>query len=416
MAAGALPGEAIGGRYRLIEPLGRGGFGQVWKAYDEKLRVDVAIKQVSLPPGSTTENARHLARALREGPTAARLREHPNIVTVYDVVEENGVPWTVMRLVDGETLEQRLRHGPMPTEQVAGLARALLAALGAAHQAGIVHRDVKPANVLLAHDGGILLADFGIATVEGQTGQTRDGTVIGSLEYIAPERLDGVAAHPASDLYSLGVTLYEATEGTSPFRRPTPTATLKAVVLGQPPPPTNAGPLTGLITALMAKNPAARPTLNAAVGMVTPTLPRPPENSAGKAVGAVAAIGGIILAIATTVAIAIAYSHRDAPNDNLAPAGPPMHYGAIAVADDGSYGRASNYGSASAAAERALNSCPGSGCKILARFVNGCGAIAYNAVTRQYWGGNGGTSAEAEQNAIANAGGGRWIVWVCTAR
>jgi serine/threonine protein kinase len=243
----------------------------VWSARDEALNVDVAVKEVWLPQqvGSEREQASRLARAAREARNAAKLRDKPHIVAVHDVVVEDGIPWIVMQLVEGRSLEAHLRaQGLMPAARVAQVATALLKALQAAHAAGIVHRDLKPANVMLAADGDVLLGDFGIAVHETDTALTVTGGVVGSAEYMAPERLNGTEDQGAGDLFSLGVTLYEALEGRSPFRRETPTATLAAVALHQPPPPQRADtPLASLITALLAKEPADRPTIARALAM-----------------------------------------------------------------------------------------------------------------------------------------------------
>jgi protein kinase-like protein len=241
----------------------------VWAAYDETLGVDVAVKEIWLPPaGSDEEHRERVVRATHEARNAAKLRDHPHIVAVHDVVVEDGVPWTVMRLVDGCSLEERLRaDGPLPAPRVAEVAGALLKALGAAHAMGIVHRDVKPANVMLARDGQVLLTDFGISVHQADTALTSTGGVIGSAEYMAPERLNGVD-EAAGDLFSLGATLYQAVEGVSPFRRETPTATLAAVALTQAPSPERAGALAPLITRLMAKEPGDRPTAEAALDVL----------------------------------------------------------------------------------------------------------------------------------------------------
>lgn len=254
----------VAGRYRLIHSLAEGGFGRVWKAHDELLRADVVVKEVRLPPtADPDERAKRLTYADREARNAARLRHHPGVVPVYDVAIEDGRPWIVMQLVDGGSLEERLRAGPLRVDEAVELADALLNALDAAHRAGVVHRDVKPANVMLASDGRILLTDFGIATHPADTRLTVDGSIIGSLEYMAPERLNGDPGTPApaSDLFSLGVTLYQAVEGTSPFRRDSYPATMAAIARETPPPPRRAGRLTPLIRALLAKNPVARPTI-----------------------------------------------------------------------------------------------------------------------------------------------------------
>ncbi|MFH8682237.1 serine/threonine-protein kinase [Streptomyces lydicus] len=257
------PGRLVGGRYRLEEALGGGGFGRVWRAHDRTLDVEVAVKEVWLPPAaSEAEHAQRLVRAEREARNAAKLRSHPHVVAVHDVVIEDGAPWIVMELVEGANLADRLAEdGPMPVADVARIAGELLDGLGAAHDAGIVHRDVKPTNVMLTRGGRALLADFGIAVHKGDTAVTTTGGLIGSLEYMAPERFNGVDSGGAGDLYALGVTLYQALEGVSPFRRDTPTETLSAVVLGQAPAPQRAGRLGPLITSLLNKDPANRPTV-----------------------------------------------------------------------------------------------------------------------------------------------------------
>ncbi|MFE7614988.1 serine/threonine-protein kinase, partial [Streptomyces sp. NPDC057496] len=263
----------IGGRYRLVKELAAGGFGRVWKAVDESLSVDVALKEVWLPPASSqAEHNKRLAYAVREARNAAKLRDHPHIVAVHDVVVEDNIPWTVMRLVNGSSLEQSLAaEGPLPLKEATSLATALLKALKAAHDAGITHRDVKPANVMITTAGEVLLTDFGISVHQADTALTTTGSVIGSAEYMAPERLNGVDG-PAGDLFSLGATLYHAVEGVSPFRRETPTATLAALVLQQEPTPQRAGGLTALITALLSKEPNERPSTDIALEMLRDLL------------------------------------------------------------------------------------------------------------------------------------------------
>lgn len=198
-ALGAQEGvdRVVGGRYRLVKQLGSGGFGRVWRAYDEMLDVDVAVKEVWLPQqaasASGAEHRERVVRAAREARNAAKLRDHPHVVAVHDVVIEDGTPWIVMRLVEGRSLEGHLRtDGPLPAPRAGEVAAALLKALKAAHTAGIVHRDLKPANVMLTDDGQVLLTDFGIAVHETDTRLTVTGGVIGSAEYMAPERLQGI--------------------------------------------------------------------------------------------------------------------------------------------------------------------------------------------------------------------------------
>ncbi|HEY3869965.1 MAG TPA: serine/threonine-protein kinase [Actinocrinis sp.] len=262
--------RVVGGRYRLVAELGSGGMGRVWQAYDEMLDVAVAVKEVQLPPvASAEERSERLARAQREARHAARLREHPNVVSVYDVLIEDERPWIVMRLIHGVSLAETLdRHGPLTVERATAVARALFSALSAAHAAGIAHRDVKPANVLLTDDGGVLLTDFGIAKHEDDTKMTASGMFVGSLNYIPPERARGKPDSPAGDLFSAGATLYHALTGTSPFLRAHPAATLSAVLSEQPPKPERGGPLTELIMALLAKEPNDRPTADEALTAV----------------------------------------------------------------------------------------------------------------------------------------------------
>lgn len=265
----AQPGYMVGERYRLIEVLGAGGFGRVWRAHDEVLDAEVAIKELQLLPGmSEAEQDKRLERTTREARNAVRLRAHENVVAIHDIVSD-GLPWIVMELIDGQSLHEHLEtRGPLPVDTAAQLAMALLKALGAAHQTGIVHRDIKPANVMLAEDGKVLLTDFGIAVHTTDTTLTTAGMTIGSPEYMAPERLRGIDGLPASDLFSLGVTLYQAVEGVSPFRRNTQPAALTAVLLEEPPAPRRAGRLAPLITLLLDKDPGNRPTVEGALAML----------------------------------------------------------------------------------------------------------------------------------------------------
>ncbi|WP_188316768.1 serine/threonine-protein kinase [Solihabitans fulvus] len=273
MAAEPQPGRLISGRYRIVEKLGSGGFGRVWKARDETLHIDVAIKEVWLPQAmSPAEQADRLARAEREARNAARLRDHPGIVTVHDVVVEDGVPWTIMQLVSGSSLAEYLDGtGPLSVDQATRVAKGLLNALGAAHDAGIVHRDIKPANVMLASNGEVLLTDFGIAVHQADTALTATGALIGSVEYLAPERAKGNEGQAASDLFSLGVTLYQALEGSSPFRRGTSTGSLAAILFEQAPPPQRAGWLAPVIAGLLEKDPNRRMTVGQALALIEPS-------------------------------------------------------------------------------------------------------------------------------------------------
>jgi serine/threonine protein kinase len=250
-------------RYRLVNHVGRGGMGAVWKAHDEVLGRDVAVKEVILPHGLTDEErAVQYKRTFREARAAARLG-HPGVVTVYDVVEEDGRPWIVMELIHARSLDQVIKQdGPLDVRRAADIGRQMLAALHAAHDAGVLHRDVKPSNVLVTGSTGrgerAVLTDFGIATAAGDATLTQTGLVMGSPAYIAPERARGRTAGPASDLWSLGVTLYAMLHGRSPFERNEPMAALVAVITEEPEPPSRAGRLTPVIEGLLRKNPDQR--------------------------------------------------------------------------------------------------------------------------------------------------------------
>ncbi|MEV6311567.1 acyl carrier protein [Streptomyces sp. NPDC051840] len=255
-------GTLIAGRYRLAQRLGGGGMGEVWRARDEKLRVEVAAKRLVLDPYATPESRRAaLAYAVKESRHAAALRTHPNVITVHDVVEDaDGIPWTIMDLVHGRSLAQSLaageRFGP---DQAARIGRKVLEALEAAHARGITHRDVKPGNVMVSDDGRVLLVDFGIAKHHTDTRITQTGMAVGTVEYMAPERFDGEDG-PPGDLWALGVTLHEMVEGVSPFRRKTMMAVLRAIAVEAPAPSRSAGWLAGPIGRLLDKNPRTRPT------------------------------------------------------------------------------------------------------------------------------------------------------------
>lgn len=251
--------RVIGGRYRLLAPLGEGGMGTVWRARDELLRREVAVKEVRAPAGLPASDVERMyARLEREAWAAARIADR-NVVTVYDVALEDGRPWIVMELVRGLSLAEVLEaEGPLPPRRAAHIGAEVLAALRAAHGAGVLHRDVKPANVLIGNDRRIVLTDFGIARVEGSSALTMTGEVVGSPEFLAPERALGRTPGPESDLWSLGVLLYAAVEGASPFRRDTPLSTLRAIVDEEVPPPRRAGPLAPVIEGLLRKDPAER--------------------------------------------------------------------------------------------------------------------------------------------------------------
>lgn len=209
-------GRLVGGRYRLLERIGSGGMGTVWRAFDELVDREVAVKQPRLPGDPEDEAFQRAAHRLyREARAAARV-DHPSAVAIHDVVIEDELPWIVMELVRGESLHELLRRGRLAPADSARIGLAVLGALCAAHAVGIVHRDVKPANVLLGPHNRVVLTDFGIAHIQGEESLTASGEFVGSLEFIAPERMSGTGAGPASDLWSLGVLLYAAVEGASP--------------------------------------------------------------------------------------------------------------------------------------------------------------------------------------------------------
>ncbi|MFI7291163.1 protein kinase [Streptomyces anulatus] len=269
MSAEAPSGRVIDGRFTLLERLGSGGMGMVWRARDEALHRDVALKEVRPPDPALAEydpeGARTLrARVLREARALARV-DHPCVVTVHHIVDpgEGGYPWIVMELVAGSSLHDRLAGGPMEPAEAAELGRGILSALRAAHASGIQHRDVKPANVLLRTDGRPVLTDFGIAAIRESTSLTMTGALIGSPDYIAPERIRGTEGDPSSDLWSLGMMLYVAVEGRHPLRRATTLATLAAVLDEEIPPPVRAGSLAPVLNALLTRDIPARPDAEA---------------------------------------------------------------------------------------------------------------------------------------------------------
>ncbi|MGW0709271.1 serine/threonine-protein kinase [Streptomyces sp. NPDC002643] len=269
---GDRAGRLIGGRYRLAERIGSGGMGTVWRAVDELVDREVAVKQPRLPGDADdpeSEVRRRAANRLyREARAAARV-DHPSAVTIHDVVVEDGHPWIVMELVRGASLHDVLERGALSPVETARIGLHVVGALRAAHSVGIVHRDVKPANVLLGPHGQVVLTDFGIAHVQGEESLTVTGEFIGSLEFVAPERMSGPgAAGPPSDLWSLGVLLYAAVEGWSPFRRTTLESTLAAILSTEPPRPERAGPLGPLLVRLLAKDPAERPDADETIGIL----------------------------------------------------------------------------------------------------------------------------------------------------
>ncbi|MFF0744407.1 serine/threonine-protein kinase [Streptomyces sp. NPDC004111] len=273
-------GRVIGGRYRLVSRLGHGGMGTVWRAHDETVDRDVAVKEPRVPDHLPERERQNVyLRMQREARAAARIT-HPSVVTMHDVVVEDGKPWIVMELVPGHSLGDRLQEGTLDVRDAARIGLAVLGALEAAHRAGVLHRDVKPDNVLLGENDRVVLSDFGIAQVEGEQGLTETGGFVGSPEFIAPERVLGQRPGPASDLWSLGVVLYAAVEGMSPYRRSNTPATLQAVLSAEPQNPARGnGPFGELVMRLLHKDPAARPdaaTVRAELEKATGrTPPRP---------------------------------------------------------------------------------------------------------------------------------------------
>ncbi|MFF4258225.1 protein kinase [Streptomyces sp. NPDC001663] len=290
--------RVVDGRFELESRLGGGGMGTVWRARDLLLHRSVAVKEVRPADPDLAEydpgTARMLReRVLREARALARV-QHPNVVTIHHIVDggEGTYPWIVMEMVDGGSLADRLARGPMAPAEAARIGRGVLDALRAAHAAGVEHRDVKPANVLLRIDGRPVLTDFGIAAIREATALTATGSIIGTPDFMAPERVSGDPGGPAADLWSLAMMLYVAVEGHHPLRRGTTLATLAAVLHEDVPPPVQAGPLTPVLARVLVRDPAARPDAETVDRMlavaaqsgadVMPTAypPAPPQDTA----------------------------------------------------------------------------------------------------------------------------------------
>ena len=279
----------VAGRYRLAELLGRGGMGRVWLARDTVLDRDVAIKEIDLPAALVAgdrEGAQR--RTLREARAAARL-SHRNVAQVYDVFQSGDRTWIVMEYVPSRSLQQVLdTDGPLEPRRVAEIGLEVLAVLDAAHRAGVRHRDVKPGNVLLGEDGRVVLTDFGIATMDGDSIITSSDVLVGSPKYMSPERARNGAALPASDLWSLGATLYAAVEGRPPYERESAIGMLTALATEEPDPPDRAGPLRPVLDGLLRKDPEdridiaeARRRLEAALSDKSSETDEPPQRYAG---------------------------------------------------------------------------------------------------------------------------------------
>ena len=271
--------EVIGGRYRLLEVIGSGGMGRVWKAEDQLLKRTVAVKEITTPTDVSTSQMLDLQLStMREARAAARL-EHPGVVQVFDVIWRPGRSWIVMEYVPSRSLHDVVAEdGPLTHRAAAEVGLAVLSALAAAHRAGVLHRDVKPHNVLIATDGRVVLTDFGLAKLETtDPDPDRPEPLFGSPFYVAPERLQGRKSTAESDLWSLGATLYAATEGRPPFRRESTTQSLAALIVEPPDPQQRPGPLGPVLDGLLVKDPAARLT----AAQAEPMLRRIAERAIG---------------------------------------------------------------------------------------------------------------------------------------
>jgi eukaryotic-like serine/threonine-protein kinase len=254
-----VPGTLVGGRYQLRAAIGHGGMGTVWQAQDALLNRDVAVKEVLLPPGIAQDDRVALyERTMREARAAAAL-SHPSVVQVYDVVIDGDRPWIIMELLHARSLaDMIISDGPLAPRAVAKIGVALLGALEVAHDAGVLHRDVKPANILICTDGRCVLTDFGVARLPSESNLTTPGMVLGSPHFISPERAVGGKFGPPSDLFSLGVSLYTAIEGRPPFDRGDPFETMRAVVEEPPAQAVRAGALSPVLYGLLEKDPHQR--------------------------------------------------------------------------------------------------------------------------------------------------------------
>ncbi|WP_169513808.1 serine/threonine-protein kinase [Actinomadura flavalba] len=275
---GSIP---LAQRYRLLSAVGRGGMGTVWRARDEVLEREVAVKEVRLPHGLPDGERRLLCRRLIAEAKATAALNHPGVVAVHDVIVEDERPWIVMEFVRARSLHEVIvLDGPLEPRRAAEIGLDVLGVLTAAHEAGILHRDVKPSNILICDDGRVLLTDFGLATHMADDTEIEDTLVAGiegSPAYLAPERVRGEAGDECSDLWSFGATLYAMVEGVSPFARSHALASMLAVLLDEQEPPEHAGPLAPVIGALLTPEPDDRPGKQAVRQLLTDvaTAPEP---------------------------------------------------------------------------------------------------------------------------------------------
>ncbi|WP_329175491.1 serine/threonine-protein kinase [Streptomyces sp. NBC_01477] len=286
-------GRLLADRYRLDGVLGKGGMGTVWRAVDETLGRSVAVKELRFPGNVDEDEKRRLVtRTLREAKATARIR-NTGAITVYDVVKEDDRPWIVMELIEGRSLSDAIREdGPLTPKRAAEVGLVVLDVLSAAHREGILHRDVKPSNVLIANDSRVVLGDFGIAQIDGDPSVTSTGMLVGAPSYISPERARGHKPGPPADLWSLGALLFASVEGRPPYDKGSAIATLTAVMTAPVGPMRNAGPLSAVITGLLAKDPEKRLDESAARAMLrsvaeAPDRPVAPAAPSGETATAV---------------------------------------------------------------------------------------------------------------------------------
>ncbi len=270
--------DIIAGRYRVVRPVGRGGMGTVWLCTDETLHRQVAVKQIGSLPGESPDDT---ARAMREARLAAALN-HKNAVSIYDVVEQGGTTWLVMEYVPSQTLSQLIAsEGRMPPARVAHIGVQVAAALTSAHSLGIVHRDIKPGNVLVGDEDVAMISDFGIARGHQDTHLTQTGMVTGTPAFFSPELARGEDPSFASDVWALGITLYTATEGTPPYEpHSNPLAMLSTIAREPPPPPAHAGPLTGALAEMLHPDASRRSTMAGALAALQ-AVDQPSNATAG---------------------------------------------------------------------------------------------------------------------------------------